>query len=98
MKISNFFSLFVAASAQLSTADNDTSVTEQSQVQLINQQRGLTSDDEKILHEDPIARLNQLVRFSDGLIDDWFGFLRSQRKWKSKLDMNAIRMKEAYER
>ena len=95
MKISNFFSLFVAASAQLNSVTAEANKTQVSQP---NQQRGLTTDDEKILHEDPIARLNQLVRFSDGLIDDWFGFLRSQRKWKSKLDINAMRMKDAYKR
>ena len=88
MKISNYFFFFASTSVKAYNATLDSGLLE----------RGLTTDDEKILHDDPIARLDQLVRFSDGLVDDWFGFLKSQRKWKTKLDNNALRMKDAYER
>ena len=34
--------------------------------------------DEKVLMDDPEARLDQLTRFSDDLLDNWFGFLKSK--------------------
>ena len=54
--------------------------------------------DEKVLMDDPEARLGQLTRFSDDLLDNWFGFLKSKNNWKRKFNQNAIRMQAAYDR
>ena len=61
-------------------------------------ERSTSVQDEKVLMDDPAARLGQLTRFSDDLLDNWFGFLRSKNAWKTKFAKNAHRMQTAYER
>ena len=101
-KIMKLFNVFaVATFAQDGTFQQNTSnnqlVAENTTELVASDELGMIQHD-KILNDNPLDRLNQLVRFSDQLFDDWFCFLKSKKNWKAKFDRNALRMEEAYGR
>merc|ERR1712025_847796 len=56
------------------------------------------ADEKKVPPRHPLQRLNRLVQFSAELLDDWYGFLPSQEKWKKKFATNAARMEKNFQR
>ena len=102
MKLFNVFTIAIATSntttfAQDGTFQQNNQLVAENTTELASDEMGMIQHD-KILNDNPLDRLNQLVRFSDQLFDDWFGFLKSKKNWKAKFDRNAYRMEEAYER
>ena len=56
------------------------------------------ADEKKVPPRHPLQRLNRLVQFSAEILDDWYGFLSSQEKWKQKFATNAARMEKNFQR
>jgi len=54
--------------------------------------------DKKVPPRHPLQRLNKLVKFSEELLNDWYGFLPSRERWIGKFDRNAQRMRRNFER
>ena len=54
--------------------------------------------EKKVPPRHPLQRLNTLIGFSQELLDNWYGFLPSQAKWKNKFVTNGARMERAFTR
>ena len=58
------------------------------------------ADDKKVPDRTPEMRLNSLVKFSNEILTDWFGFMTDNRKaaWITKFENHGFRMNRAFKR
>ena len=58
----------------------------------------VAAEEKKVPPRHPLQRLNTLISFSQELLDNWYGFLPSQAKWKNKFVTNGSRMERSFTR